>query len=62
MEVLAYLRRMHSRRLVVGMLMCSTLAFAQKAEYDFYHEFRNSFVPTLRAENPSVTDEEILQR
>ena len=62
MEVSAYLRRMHTQRLIVGMLICSALAFGQKAEYDFYPEFRNSFVPKLRAEIPSVTNEEILQR
>ena len=62
MEVLAYLRRMQFHRLVVGILMCSALAFGQKAEYDFYWEFRNTFVPKLRAENPSVTNEEISQR
>ena len=62
MEVLAYLRRMDPHRLVVGMLICSALAFGQKAEYDFYREFRNAFVPKLRAENPLVTKEEILQR
>jgi SAM-dependent methyltransferase len=62
MEVLAYAGRMHSRRLIVGMLIFSALAFGQKAEYDFYHEFRNTIVPKLRAENPLVTNEEILQR
>jgi SAM-dependent methyltransferase len=62
MEVLAYLRRMHFHRLAVGMLMCSALAFGQNAECDFYREFRNGFVPKLRAENPSVTKEETLKR
>ncbi len=40
------------------------LAFAQKPEYDFYREFRNTFTPKLRAENPSLslTDEEIVSK
>jgi len=62
MRVSAYLRRTHFDCLVVGMLICSALAFGQKPEYDFYREFRNTFVPKLHAENPSVTKEEILQR
>jgi SAM-dependent methyltransferase len=51
-------------RLLVATLLFSTLAFGQKAEYDFYPEFRNSFTPKLRAENPSLslTDEEIVER
>src|SRR5215471_14526686 len=53
---------MNPRRLLVATFLYSILAFAQKPEYDFYREFRNSFVPKLRAETPSVTNEEILKR
>jgi hypothetical protein len=55
-----------SARLAVllTMLSCSGLACGQKPGYDFYPEFRNSFTPTLRAENPSLslTSEEIVDR
>src|SRR5271157_5772225 len=55
---------MYLRRLLVVTLLLSALAFGQKAEYDFYPEFRNSFTPKLRAENPSLslTDKEIVER
>ena len=43
---------------LVATLLYSLCAFGQKPEYDFYPEYRNSFTPKLRAENPSaVTDE-----
>jgi len=49
---------------LVVTLLYSALAFGQKPEYDFYPEFRNSFTPQLRAENPSLvlTNEEIVER
>jgi protein-L-isoaspartate O-methyltransferase len=53
---------MHLHRLLVAILLYSALAFSQKPEYDFYSEFRNSFIPMLRAENPSVTNEEIVEK
>jgi len=55
---------MYLRRLLIATLLFSALAFGQKAEYDFYAEFRNSFTPKLRAENPSLslTNEEIVER
>src|SRR5437016_4597781 len=53
---------MHRQRLLVVTFLFSALAFGQKPEYDFYPEFRNSFVPKLRAENPVVTNEQILRR
>jgi SAM-dependent methyltransferase len=53
---------MRFRRLVVSMLCCLVFGLAQKPEYDFYHEFRNTFSPNIRGEKPSVTDEEILER
>jgi protein-L-isoaspartate O-methyltransferase len=62
MEILLYVRRMHSYSLVAAMLLCSVFAFGQKPEYDFYRDFRNGFAPKLHAENASVTDEEILER
>jgi protein-L-isoaspartate O-methyltransferase len=45
-------------------LLYSAFAFGQKAEYDFYPEYRNSFTPALRAENPSLslTNEQIVER
>jgi len=61
-EILRHIRRVHTDCLVVATLFCSVLAFGQKPEYDFYRDFRNDFVPKLRAENASVTDEEILER
>lgn len=62
MECLTRLRRMRPHRLAFAILLCSAFALGQRAEYDFYPEFRNSFIPALRAENPSVTNEQILQR
>lgn len=53
---------MHFVRLVAATLLCLALSFAQKPEYGFYPEFRNSFVPNLRAGNPSVTNDEILEQ
>jgi SAM-dependent methyltransferase len=48
---------------LVTTLSYSALAFGQKPEYAFYTEFRNSFTPKLRAENPSLllTNEEIVE-
>ena len=42
--------------------LCATLLFAQKPEYDFFPEFRNTFTPKQYAENPSVTNEEIVEK
>ena len=53
---------MHFIRLVAATLLCLALSFAQKPEYGFYPEFRNSFVLNLRAGNPSVTIDEILEQ
>jgi hypothetical protein len=49
--------------LLLMVLLCSP-CIAQKSEYDFYPEFRNSFTPKLRGENPSrsLTNEEIVER
>jgi SAM-dependent methyltransferase len=49
---------------LVTTLLYSLCAFGQKPEYDFYPEYRNSFTPRLRAENPSLslTNEEIVER
>ena len=50
--------------LLVITLLYSVLVSGQKPEYDFYPEFRNSFTPKLRAENPSqsLTNEQIAER
>ena len=49
---------------LVTTFLYSVPAFGQKPEYDFYPEFRNSFTPKLRAENPSLslTNEGIVER
>ena len=49
---------------LVTTLLYSAFAFGQKQQYDFYPEFRNSFTPKLRAENPSLSlaNEEIVER
>ena len=49
---------------LVTTLLYSAFAFGQKPQYDFYPEFRNSFTPKLRAENPSLSlaNEEIVER
>src|SRR4051812_40311019 len=42
----------------------SVFAFSQKAGYDFYPDFRNTFTPKLRPKTPSLslTNEEIKKR
>jgi SAM-dependent methyltransferase len=49
---------------LVTALFYSVLAFGQKPEYAFYPEFRNTFTPKVRSENPSLslTNEEIADR
>ena len=49
---------------LVTLLLYSVLASGQKPEYDSDPEFRNSFTPKLRAENPSLslTNEQIAER
>jgi hypothetical protein len=49
---------------LVTTLLYSAFAFGQKPQYDFYPEFRNSFTPKLRAENPSLSlaNEKIVER
>lgn len=53
-----------ARRLVAATILFSAIALGQKGEYGFYTEFRNSFTPQLRAENPSLslTDETIVEK
>jgi SAM-dependent methyltransferase len=59
---------MYLRRLLVATFLFLAIfpaaAFGQKADYDFYTDFRNSFTPKLRAENPSLslTNEQIVER
>ena len=50
--------------LLLTTLFYSVLAFGQKPEYDFYPEFRNTFTPRVRAENPSLslTNEDVAGR
>lgn len=52
---------MHPRRVVLAttLLFCA-LAFAQNPDCDFYRDFRNNFVPKVRAASPAAKDEEIL--
>jgi SAM-dependent methyltransferase len=46
-------------RLALAILFCfSSLMFAQKPEYDFYSDFRDS-ASTQHAQNPSVTPEKV---
>jgi SAM-dependent methyltransferase len=42
-------------------IVCSA-ASGQKPEFEFYTEFRNVFTPKVRAANPSITNEAILQK
>jgi hypothetical protein len=53
-----------ARRLVAATILFSAIALGQKGEYGFYTEFRNSFTPQRRAENPSLslTDETIVEK
>ena len=50
-----------TRLLSILLLVGSASAWARKPEYDFHQDFRNSFVPKPRAENPLVAEEEILK-
>lgn len=47
--------------LTIAAMVCS-VAWGQKPEFEFFTEFRNVFTPKVRAENPAVTNEEILQK
>jgi SAM-dependent methyltransferase len=49
------------RILVAGILACAC-ALGQKPEYDFYREFRNVFVPQLRSQEPSISEDGIAER
>ena len=40
----------------------SSLIYAQKAEYEFYPEFRKHIGPKLRADHPGITEPELLRR
>jgi len=53
---------MHPRSLIVAAFLYSALAFCQKPEYDFYTEFRNTWNPKVRAESPSVTNQQIAEK
>jgi len=47
--------------LAIAALVCS-VASGQKPEFEFYTEFRSVFSTKVRAENPAVTNEEIIQK
>lgn len=47
--------------ILAAVFLCS-VAFGQKPEFDFFPEFRNVFTVKVRADNPSVTNDEILER
>lgn len=49
-------------RLLVVVLLSWNIASAQKAEFEFFTEFRNVFIPRIRAETPGVTNEEIIEK
>lgn len=49
------------RFLVLG-LLCLTVTFGQKPEFEFYSDFRNVFSPKVRTETPTVTNDEIIDR
>ena len=53
---------MHVAGLVTTGIFACALASGQKPEFDFYREFRNSIVPQLRTEDPSVSEDRILDR
>ena len=49
------------RVLLTGVLACAC-APGQKPEYDFYREFRNAFVPQLRSQEASISEDGIAER
>jgi SAM-dependent methyltransferase len=49
-------------RILTVAFVCSIITSGQKPEYDFFPEFRNSFTPKVRTENPSVTNDEIVEK
>lgn len=51
---------MQGRLLVATTLLCSALAFGQKAEYDFYGDFRD-FMSALWVKNQSISSGQVLE-
>jgi SAM-dependent methyltransferase len=49
------------RFFAVGFLCCCA-GLSQKAEFEFFTEFRNVFSPKIRAENPTVTNDEMIEK
>ncbi len=49
-----------SNPFIAGVLACA-FAWGQKPEYDFYREFRNVFVPQIRSQQPSISEERIAE-
>ncbi|MEP7367329.1 MAG: class I SAM-dependent methyltransferase [Acidobacteriota bacterium] len=54
-------RDLHGERFDTGRDLCFA-GWGQKPEFAFFPEFRNVFTPQVRAENPAVTDAEILEK
>lgn len=48
--------------LIAALAITQAVAFPQKAEFDFFPEFRNVFTPAVRAGKPGISNDEILQR
>jgi len=42
--------------------LACTCGWSQKAEYDFYREFRNVLTPQFRSQDPSISPEGIAER
>jgi SAM-dependent methyltransferase len=49
------------RSFAITLIAC-TYGWSQKPEYDFYSEFRNVFVPQLRSQEHSITEDGIVER
>ena len=49
------------RALLIYVLCAGTLAFGQNPDYNFYREFRNVFTPDAWANNPSTTNDQIVE-
>jgi len=49
------------RVFAIAILVCGC-SWGQKAEYDFYREFRNVFIPQLRSQERSITEDGIAER
>ncbi len=50
-----------SKAFAIAALVC-TCGWGQRPEYDFYREFRNVFVPQLRFQDRSISEDGIAER